>query len=102
MFRSIIWASDGSEAADHALPLVEQLGAEPGAAVIVVHDDERFAGRARGHSVLADDPELAAKIRGQVDQLRERGVDATFRIVRRTAGDPAEAIADMARDTGPM
>jgi nucleotide-binding universal stress UspA family protein len=98
MFRSIVWATDGSEAADHALPLVERLGREPGATVTVVHDDEHLTGRARGHSVLADEPELAAKVRGQVAGLRDGGVEATFRLVRHTGGDPAEAIAEVARD----
>ena len=100
MFNSIVWATDGSQAADRALPVIEKLGAAPGVTLTVVHDDEQLVGRAAGHSALADEPELAAKIREQVAELQEKGLEVTFRVVRHAGGDPADAIAQAAREVG--
>ena len=44
MFKSIIWATDGSEGAAKALPLVKELAHEGGSAITVVHVIEHFEG----------------------------------------------------------
>ena len=36
MFKTIVWANDGSEAAENALPLVKELAKEGGATVTIV------------------------------------------------------------------
>src|SRR5262245_56716497 len=81
MFHTIVWATDGSETADRALPYVKALARIDAAAVIVVHSREMFVGRASGFPVLADERELVEKIRGQVDAMCEEGLDARFRLV---------------------
>ena len=98
MFNTIIWATDGSEAAERALPYAKALAASNQAALVVVHSKEVFAGRAAGYPVLADEEELVTKIHGQVDQARAEGLDATFKLVRGAAPGAAHMIADVARE----
>jgi nucleotide-binding universal stress UspA family protein len=100
MFNTIVWATDGSEAADRALPYVKALAAGGHATVLVVHAEEIMIGRASGYTVYADEQELEEKIRGQVAEARDEGLDATFKLVRRNATGAARMIADVARDAG--
>jgi len=100
MFETIVWATDGSEAADHALPYVRGLARVHGTTVAVVHSREMLVGRAAGYPALADEEELVQKIRGQVDALRDAGVDARLRIISGNAPGAARMIADVARETG--
>ena len=51
MFKTIIWATDGSEAADRALPYAEELAEGDDRALIVVHVKELLGGRAAGYPV---------------------------------------------------
>jgi nucleotide-binding universal stress UspA family protein len=100
MFETIVWATDGSEAADHALPYVHGLARAHGATVLVVHSREMLVGRAAGYPVLADEEELLEKIRGQVGALRDEGVDARLRVVAGNAPGAAHMIAEVAREAG--
>jgi nucleotide-binding universal stress UspA family protein len=97
MFRTILFATDGSATADAALAFAEKLARVPGASLVVVHADEKLSGRAAGLSVLADESDLRAKIQRQVDALRDEGVDASFAVVRGTHG-PARLVAEKARE----
>jgi nucleotide-binding universal stress UspA family protein len=99
MFKTIIWATDGSAAANAALPYAKAL-LEPGGKLIVVHTNEVFVGRAGGYPVLADETELEDRIRHQVDELLLEGVDASFKLVTGMYADPAHTIADLAREVG--
>jgi nucleotide-binding universal stress UspA family protein len=96
MFTSIVWGTDGSSSADHALPLVIDLAREPGALVTVVHVDEHFSGRAAQYPVLADEPELRGKVHRQLEQLHAAGIEAELRIVEHRGKHPADAIAEVA------
>lgn len=99
MFERIVWATDGSEAADRALPFAKEFAMGQGRSLVVVHSKERFlGGRGSGYPVLADEDELEAKIRAQVDQLREEGIDATFQLVSGAAGNTAHLVVDAARE----
>jgi nucleotide-binding universal stress UspA family protein len=100
MFNTIVWATDGSDAADRALPYVKTLAAGGDAAVLVVHAEEIMIGRASGYTVYADEQEVEEKIRGQVAEARDEGLDATFKLVRRNATGAARMISDVARDAG--
>ncbi len=100
MFKTIIWATDGSKAADRALPYAKALAEGAGRALVVVHSKELFAGRGGGYPMLADEEELEAKIRGQVDEARDEGLDATFKLVTGVMSGAAHMIADVARDVG--
>jgi nucleotide-binding universal stress UspA family protein len=100
MFRTIIWATDGSETADRALPYAKELAAGVDGRLIVVHSKELLVGRAGGHPVLADEDEVETKIEAQVEQLRADGLDASFRLVSGSAPHAAHMISDAAAEAG--
>lgn len=100
MFKTIIWATDGSEDADRALATALDLASDSGAKLLVVHADERLGGRAGGVPLMADEDELEVVLRSKVHGLVEAGVDATFRVVRGTNRGPADLVADAAKDAG--
>ena len=98
MFKNVIWATDGSEAADHALPYAKELLA-PAGTLYVVHAEEHFyGGRSGGYPVLADEEDLKAKIRSQVSELRSTGLDVSLEIVLGHPGQSAHAILEFARE----
>jgi nucleotide-binding universal stress UspA family protein len=80
MFKTIVWATDGSEPADKALELTRKLAEIHGSRIVVVHANEVFQGRAGGAPVLADEPDICEKLRGQVEELRAAGFDATLKV----------------------
>lgn len=102
MFNTVVWATDGSESADRALPYAKKLAMQDGAALVVVHSVEHMVGpRAGGFPVHADEDEVNAKIERQVEALAADGVNVTSQ----TLGGPsvigaAHMIADVARDVG--
>lgn len=98
MFKTIIWATDGSEAADRALQTALELTAESKGKLLVVHADERLGGRSAGAPVLADEEDVEAALASKVGELKESGVDATLRVVHGTNIDPADLIAGVAKD----
>jgi nucleotide-binding universal stress UspA family protein len=100
MFNTIIWATDGSEAADRALPYAKALAEGPGGTLFVVHCKELLIGRGGGYPALADEDDLQGKIRGQVSLLREEGLDTTLKIITAPGSQGPHMIADLAREIG--
>ena len=99
MFETIIWATDGSEAADGALPFARALAELENGRLIAVHGKEVFAGgRATGFQDLAYENELEAKIDQKDQELRSLGVDATFKLIRGMTSHAARMLADVASD----
>ncbi len=99
MFRTIIWATDGSETADGALPFATALADSESGRLIAVHGKEVFVGgRATGVPVLADEEELEAKIDRQVNELRAVGLDVTLKLVSGMPKHAAQMLADVARE----
>jgi len=99
MFQVVVFATDGSDTADLALPFVRRFGAA-GARIVVVHADEVVATRAGGYSRHADEEDLRAKVEGQTRALQEEGLDAALVVVRGVATDAAEAVSEVARREG--
>ena len=66
-FKVIIWATDGSEVANDALPYVKSIAQAHGSKLIVVHVDEFVVGRGGGYSVHIDEPQVQAAILRQVE-----------------------------------
>jgi nucleotide-binding universal stress UspA family protein len=97
MFETIVWATDGSELADHALAQVRELAEVHGSRIVTVHANQVLAGRAGGAPGLADEPDIRQRIKEQVKELRDAGFDASLeirsghehvaRLVRRAADD---------------
>jgi nucleotide-binding universal stress UspA family protein len=98
MFKSIIWATDGSESADLALPYAKSIAGEQGAALLVVHCDEFLPGRGGGQPILADEEDVKAKIDRQAHELRDEGLNASMQLTSATAGGAAHAIATAAEE----
>lgn len=98
MFKSIVWANDGSEAAQRALPLVKEVS-EPGAtAITVVHVVERVEGSGGvGPTRRADEPELQAQLGRLVAELEQEGFTASLYINADVGARPATEIVETAR-----
>ena len=97
MFKTVIWATDGSEHADRALATALALVEEGHGKLIVVHANEILGGRGGGFPVFADEEELRKHIQDQVNDLVSTGVDAEFRVATGVQRDPGDLIADEAR-----
>jgi nucleotide-binding universal stress UspA family protein len=98
MFKTILWATDGSETAALALPYALGLAEPDKAKLVVAHIREIFVGRGGGYPVLADETELREQIAGQVKDLRDGGLDATFVVRTCTGGHAARTIAAIAEE----
>jgi len=98
MFKTVVWATDGSESADRALSYAKTLAAEGRGKLVAVFAEEHFVGRSSPYPVLADADELKAKIHEQIAQARSEGLDASFRIVPGITPGSAHMIADAARE----
>jgi nucleotide-binding universal stress UspA family protein len=98
MFTRIIWATDGSESAERALPTALELAAETNAKLVVVHADEHIGGRAGNVPAIADEDDLQTKLAVQVKELVDSGVDATLHVISGINKDPADLIANIARE----
>lgn len=98
MFRTILWATDGSETAAQALPFALDLAEGHESRLVIVHAREIFVGRGGGYPVLADESELRLKIGHQVEDLRSGGLDAKFIVRTCTSGHAASTIAEIAKE----
>jgi nucleotide-binding universal stress UspA family protein len=99
MFKTIVWATDGSELADVALDQVRELAREDGAKIVAVHANELMRGRPSGYPALADEPELKERIAKQVEELKSVGIDATL-VIRAGHKSVATLIAETAEEVG--
>jgi nucleotide-binding universal stress UspA family protein len=100
MFKTIVWATDGSPTAALALPYALGLAAPDEAKLVVVHAREIIVGRGGGFPVLADESELRAKIHQQVEDLQHDGVDATYVVRTCAASHAARTISEVAQEVG--
>jgi nucleotide-binding universal stress UspA family protein len=98
MFEKVVWATDGSAAADRALPLAKELAGDGGSLVVVHCNELIVGGRAGGYPVFADEQELQARIRAQVAEAKDEGLHATLKIVATGSASPAHVIAALAKE----
>jgi len=98
MFETIVWATDGSELADRALPLVTDLARVHGSKIVAIHANEILVGRFAGAPVIADEDELRMSIQKQIMELRDEGFDAEVRFEAGGMHGTAELIANAAAD----
>jgi nucleotide-binding universal stress UspA family protein len=97
MYKTIMWATDGSEGADAALEAALRLAELSGARVIAVHCDQRLTGRAAAWPTAADEEDRRIKIRRQVAHVHAKGIDIEL-IVRRSHHEAADVVAAMAAE----
>ena len=100
MFKTIMWASDGSEHSDRALDYARSLAEANSGSIIAVHVREITVGRAGGYPVQVDEEEVEQKIQGQAKDLTDAGLDAKYEQFGASAGGAAHVIADAAREAG--
>jgi nucleotide-binding universal stress UspA family protein len=100
MFKKIVWATDGSDAADKALLYVEGLAKQDSASVEVVHVVEYLVGGHLVEPLQVDEPELQQKFEQQVEQLKSAGIDAELKVVPGLQRVAAHAIAETAQEDG--
>jgi nucleotide-binding universal stress UspA family protein len=83
MFKKIVWATDGSDAADQSLPYVKELATSHGASVVVCHSILTMVGAGAHGAPLANlgEEEIKAKLSSQVDELTAAGIDAQLKLV---------------------
>jgi len=98
MFKTILWATDGSETAAQALPYALDLAKPNDARLVVAHIREIFIGRAGGYPVLADETELRERIGRQVKDVQEVGRETTFIVRTCTSGHASRTIAEIAEE----
>jgi nucleotide-binding universal stress UspA family protein len=99
VFKTIVLAVDGSESSDRALTFAGELARQSGGRIVAVHIKELIAGRFAG-PVHVDEDDLLAKIRKQVQDLTDAGVNVTIEIHSTMTGGPAPLIADVAAREG--
>jgi nucleotide-binding universal stress UspA family protein len=97
MFKTIVWATDGSELAHGALDQALELARIHDSRIVAVHANEVMQGRAGGQPMLADEADLEQQIGKQVEELRSVGIDATLEI-RTGRKDVATLIAKAAQE----
>jgi nucleotide-binding universal stress UspA family protein len=100
VFKVIVWATDGSQAAEDALSVARGLAEQDGASLVVVHVDEVAHSRLGSYDARADEGTTEDALRRRTEELGESGIAASFATPRRGEGGTASAIADCARTVG--
>lgn len=85
MYTTIIWATDGSDAADAALEEALRLAALTGARLLAIHCDQPV-----------DEPGLRERLERQAASLRAKDVDAEL-VVESTSPEPWHVVARVAQ-----
>jgi nucleotide-binding universal stress UspA family protein len=99
MFKSIVWANDGSEAAQRALPLVKELARADGATITIVHVVERVEGSGGiGPTRRVDEPELQAQLERLAGELEQEGLSVALYINSDVGARPAHEIIATVRE----
>jgi nucleotide-binding universal stress UspA family protein len=95
VFKTIVLAVDGSESSDRALTFAGELAKQSGGRIVAVHIKELVAGRFAG-PVHVDEDEIQAKIRQQIKDLSDAGVNIAVEMHSTMTGGPAPVIAEAA------
>jgi nucleotide-binding universal stress UspA family protein len=107
MFKTVLWATDGSSAAERALPVAKSIAQTYNAKLIVTHVSMVFAvlGGPR-HPVTPNTVSVAqesvdaikANLQRKVEDLTREGVSVEFALLETSSA--AQAIAEFARKVG--
>ena len=100
MFKKIMWATDGSENADHALAVAKSLASKEAATLTIVHVVEKIA--TSGDAALgwyANEELVEAKVDKIASELSKEGLHTSVKMVTHVGPQPAHEIAELARET---
>jgi nucleotide-binding universal stress UspA family protein len=95
MSKTVVLGLDGSQDSARAIPYaVEQAGSD--GKIVIIHVRELLIGRAGGMPLVANEDEIEAAVRRQVEDMNTGGVRAELQVISAVAGGPAHVIADAA------
>jgi len=95
MSKTVVLGLDGSQDSTRAIPYaVEQAGSD--GKIVVIHVRELLIGRAGGLPLIADEDDVEAGVRRQVEEMNAAGTRAELQVISAVAGGPAHVIADAA------
>lgn len=102
MFTRVIWATDGSEHADRAMPYAVQAAQADGAELHIVHVVEKLIGaRAANMDAFANEDDVKAKVERQAKAIAaENGVKTSLDVVVGLENRIGDRIAEIAQDGG--
>jgi nucleotide-binding universal stress UspA family protein len=100
MFTKVIWATDGSEHADRAMPFAVEMAKADGAELHLVHVVEKLiSGRASGMDTFVNEDEIKAKIERQAKAIAgENDLTTSVRVVGALGDRIGDRIAEVAQD----
>ena len=99
MYKTIIWAADGSEGANSALREALTLARLTRGHIIALHCNQRLNGRAAAWPKLADEDDVRKQIAQKVYELEHDGVDIEL-VVRRSHREAPDVVAAAAAELG--
>ena len=102
MFQTVLWATDGSRAAERALPVAKSIAQTYDAKLVVTHVSAIFFG---GPPITVNSAQetadaIEADLQLKVEDLKRDGVAVEFALPEMTAHGVAHAIAGFAREAG--
>jgi nucleotide-binding universal stress UspA family protein len=102
MFKTIVWAADGSENAARALPYAKALATGEDAMLVAAHIVPATTNDKTGDRFAADvyDGDDGARLTKLVGELSRDGLTAIHKVVNYVGHQPAQGIADIAREVG--
>jgi nucleotide-binding universal stress UspA family protein len=99
MFKTIVLALDGSEGAQRAVRLAENLARRDNAKLVVAHVEEHVASKGGG-TVEVTEPEIQTEIRRRADELSGQGIETSVEMRSVMLSGPAHVIEDIAEEAG--
>ena len=104
MFKTVLWATDGSRAAERALGVAKSIAQTYDAKLVVTHVSAVFlpvGGPPPTVNVAQESADvIKADLQRKVEDLKRAGVTVEFALPEMTTHGPAHAIAAFARETG--
>src|SRR3712207_7199535 len=100
MFKTVLWATDGSRAAERALAVARSISQTYDAKLVVTHVSAVFlAGPSLTVNVAQESAdEIKANLQQKVEDLKRDGLVVEFALPEMTMHGPAHAIAGFARE----
>jgi nucleotide-binding universal stress UspA family protein len=101
MFKTILWATDGSRAAERALAVAKSIAQTYNAKLVVTHVSTVLGGPPLAVKVAQESTDtIKADLQQKVEDLKRDGVTVEFALPEMTTHGPAHAIAEFAREGG--
>jgi nucleotide-binding universal stress UspA family protein len=101
MFKTVVWATDGSTAAERALPVAKSIALTYDAKLLVTHVPVVLGKPPLAVNVAQESADRTkVALEQQVEDLKRDGVTAEFALPEMSTHGVAHAIAEFAREVG--